>query len=241
MQQRNYSNIAAIVLILAIVSVGGYYLWMKFWLTTSQSPVTTYSNSPKTQVSNSPQPAEILFTQQDLNRIFELDRKRAGTKLYYSDLLGVGFTYFPPIANVEYNPKINESVNKIEFDHQLVEVFTADPRLSLGEAINDQILAGYNPVDCSVEVHKSSVAELLNYDFASISYPSSTNRDDPSWQNAGKCPYTGGSIGGYFLMNNEIPGKFIYVMTSQDAPPGDGLPEINNSGNTWTNSIRILK
>ena len=68
-------------------------------------------------------------------------KKEAGTKIYYSEKLGVGFTYLSPVAN--YTPKITETATKIDLDGQSIEVFTKDPKLTLAEAIKSKFLQGF--------------------------------------------------------------------------------------------------
>lgn len=180
-------------------------------------------------------------TQQDLNSIFELSRKEAGTKIYYSDKLGVGFTYLSPVAN--YTSKITESATKIYLDNQSIEVFTKDPKLTLAEAIKSKFLQGYNSSDCFIKTNETNEQRLSSYVSAEISFPPPNDPDAPFWQNSDKCPqyYSQTNAVQYFLMNKDVPGKFLFVRIGQDSAASDGTPPTAEGGFNWSHSIRILK
>jgi len=173
--------------------------------------------------------------------VFGLANKEMGTKVYYSENLGVGFTYLPYSA--EQTPTITEAENKISLEDQSIEVFTKDPSLSLEEAIKSKFLQGFNESECFVKNYEASEQELANYISAGISYPPTEDPNAPFWQNSDKCPESYSETNGiqYFLMNKDVPGKFVFVRVGQYSAASDGTPRTPESGFNWTHSIRILK
>ncbi|HPI67409.1 MAG TPA: DUF333 domain-containing protein [bacterium] len=185
-------------------------------------------------------PQENKNTETNLSDIFELNKKESGTKIYYSQNLGIGFTY---LDHADRKPVvIIEKDNKISVDDQSIEVFEKDPVASLEQAIKDKFLKGYNPADCFVKMQEKSEQVLANYMVAVISYPPADNPDDPWWQNSEKCPKNYSATNGiqYFLMNREVPDRFLFVKVGQYSAASDGTPSTADSGFNWTNSIRVL-
>src|SRR3990167_160373 len=195
--QKNSVQFLPIIIsvVLTALVVGGGIFW---WTNQKQTELNNEIVSLRTQVDQlkgtsdvTPTPTPTPVTQQNLNSIFELSKKEAGTKIYYSEKLGVGFTYLSPVAN--YTPKITETATKIDLDGQSIEVFTKDPKLTLAEAIKSKFLQGYNSNDVS----------------AGISFPPTNDPDAPWWQNSDKCQqyYSETNAVQYFLMNKDVPGK----------------------------------
>lgn len=187
----------------------------------------------KTLDSSSP-----IYSERDL--LFGLDKKVAGTKLYYSDKFGLGFTYFSEDPN--FSSEIKES-DRIIVSDQSIEVFSKDPKISLEQAIKDRFLEGYDSKDCFVKISETNEQEMSNYVAAVISFPISTDSNGPWWQNADKCPKDYSETNGirYFLMNKDVPGKFLFVRIGQALAASDGMPLVNGSLFNWTHSIRILE
>jgi hypothetical protein len=136
-----------------------------------ESVVTVPEVKPNPVVENTPVPAtpetptEKVYTQDELNTIFEMDKKKAGTKLFYSPKLGVGFTYAPleddPSGNLSLNT-VKEIGNKIYLTDGSkeanadpsgyglsLEVFTKTSTDSLDQAITKEFLSGVDPKNCS--------------------------------------------------------------------------------------------
>lgn len=181
------------------------------------------------------------YTQTDLNRIFGLNAKEAGTMIYYSDKLGIGFSY---LSNVSSSPvTVTESDNKINVSGQAVEVFTKDPKISLEQAIEQRFLQGYNSSECFVKKYDNSEQKNADYVSAGISFPPSSDPDAPWWQNSDKCPPYYSETNGiqYFLMSKEVPGKLLFVRIGQDSVASDGTTPTEEGGFNWSHSIRILK
>ena len=175
----------------------------------------------------------------DLKEAFELDKKESGTKVYYSDKLGVGFTYLPFNSDSKVKLEISESENEIKVMHQSLKVFAKDPNFSLQQAIEYEFLEGYDPKDCFVEINDSNGGRSSNYITASISYP---HPDDPNtaWWSENNCPKPYGEANGlrYFLMDKNKAEKFLFLDLGQAATLRDGTIDSNNG---WEKSIRILK
>lgn len=187
---------------------------------------------------------------QNLNSIFDLSEKETGTRLYYSDKLGVGFTYVPNQAGTPA-VEVTEIGDKIyvHYDNEKpeqgksIEIFTKDPNLTLEEAIRAKFLTGYNSSDCFVKTYEASQTGLPNYISAGISFPRTNDPSIPWWQNADKCPqnYRETNGGQFFLMNKDVPGKLLFVILGQDSITSDGTPKTAEGGFDWSHSIRILK
>lgn len=177
--------------------------------------------------------------------------KTAGTKLYDSDKLGVRFTYNPkPSEN--FDVAVTEKDNKV-YVHgasdqpeqgQWIEVLTKDPSKTLEEAIANQFLQGYDPKNCFTRAYPSTEQTKTNYVAAGISYPPPTDDTQPFWQNSDKCPtnYSETNAVQYFLMNKDVPGKYVFIKVGQDSITSDGTPiTADGSGYNWSHSIEIYK
>jgi len=178
---------------------------------------------------------------QKLKATFDLDNKAPGTKIYYSEIWGIGFTFLPEIPGSE--PKVIEVNNKIYVDNVSIEVFSKDPKLTLSESIKRKFLVGYDPNYCFVETsnferRKNDVNENdANYEKAVISFPLGEPDKEGAFGNFEKCKtgYTTGNWVAYFLMNKDVPEKFIFIEVGQDVTGFDG------SGYSWTNSLQVIK
>ena len=230
----------------AVVVALGVWAWAHF----SGQPAASPSPTPSVTVSMSTSPTPSLsatpITTASLNEIFGLAQKIAGTKLFYSDKLGVGFTYSTqkPYQGI----KAVETGNKIDISGQSVEVFSKDPGVTLAQAIQSQFLVGYSPNDCFVVSYSNPQNKqgLMQYVAAQISFPAPTDSsgNSPWFENAAKCPngYSQTNAAGYyFLMNKDVPGKFVFVKLGQDVAAFDGTLVNGNLSYSWDYSLRILK
>ena len=82
---------------------------------TQTEPIVEEISTPSPEPTPTPEaPQEKVYSQDELNTIFEMDKKKPETKLFYSEKLGVGFTYAPrkdfPESSLD---TVNESGNKI--------------------------------------------------------------------------------------------------------------------------------
>ena len=216
--QKGFSTIVLlIVVIVVLLGVVGYFAFVKKSEPVAQQPTPTPT-----------QP------QLDLNTIFGLTQKSAGTKIYYSDKLGIGFTYN---LGSDTSTKINETGNTIYVGTQAVEVFSKDPMATLAQAIISKFLTGYDPKNCWA-VSIAGQQGLANYVAAQITYPPVNDLNEMIRAQA-KCPanYTKTNAAGYyFAMNADIPNKFFFVRLGQDVAAEDGT-----GSHGWDYSIRILK
>lgn len=176
--------------------------------------------------------------------VFELNKKEPGTKIYYSEKLGVGFTYASPYPGVAVD--ISESGDIINVNGQTIEVFIKDPGITFQQALEQRFLQGYSGKDCFIQVGAETEQGIIEYVRADISYPIPDESDETSswWENAAKCPENYSRTNGiqYFLMNEKVPGKFIFVRIGQDSAASDGTPKrADGGGYNWSHSIRILE
>lgn len=186
-----------------------------------------------------------------------MDKKKPGTKLFYSDKLGVGFTYAP----LKGDPKsrilsIKEKDSKIAIIDQNsenlgdkifenadadIEVFTKDPKDTLGQAISKEFLTGVDSKKCFAT--KSIYGEQLEgYIYAVISYAPTTGSDVVINNGIENCPKEAQSYAArndgiqFFLEDPKVPSKYVSLRIGQGAFAESGL---GNEG--WERSLRILK
>ena len=186
------------------------------------------------------------ISKSELTKAFDMDDKAEGTKLYYSDRLGIGFTYIPePDLAPGYVVSVVEEESKIIVDEeQSVEVFTKNPKMTLEQAITERFLKGYDPEKCFVKIYDADIeVDAPGYVAAGISFPEPENPEDAWWTNNVDCPQNYSETNGvsYFLMNTEVPEKFVFVEVGQYAAASDGIVDANGQEYNWSHSIRILK
>lgn len=173
---------------------------------------------------------------------FGINEKEKGTQLYYSEVLGVGFTY--KSFSDDYVPKITESGNKIYVgEYQSIEVFEKDPSVTLEQAIKDQILKGISDSRCFIKVYEMGDDEVKNYISAAISYPGEKGSTEPLFAQKNVCPTQYVETNGvrYFLMNKNVPTKFLFVEIGQDSMMSDGNLPVEGSLKGWYSSLRIVR
>lgn len=205
---------------------------------------------------------EKVYSKEDLNKIFEMDKKSPDTKLYYSEKLGVGFTYAPrkdfPESSLdtvrEIDNKIyltdgteNPNSNPSDWGGHSLEIFNKDSKDTLEQAINKEFLVGANPKDCFVSVKKES-----SFYRGYISYvPDKTklNDDNAYYGGAVNCPakampnYIGNEGATSFFILNE---KDITSTKYGFLNLGSGSLTSNSGYNgdlegSWFKTIRFLK
>ena len=179
-----------------------------------------------------------------LEAIFRLEEKEPGTELYYSEELGVGFTYLVPSGlNSEANVVVNEFGDTITVFGQSIEVFKKNVTVTFKEAIELTLLRGYDPAKCFVVGGPARFPDVPDgYSAAEISYPQELVNGEPAWLHH-ECPPKYSQTNGvlYFLYNDAVPDKFLFVSIGQDSPASDGTPRTAEGGFNWTHSIRILE
>ena len=124
------------------------------------------TETPTPAPTNPEAPKEKVYSQDELNKIFEMDKKSKDTKLFYSERLGVGFTYAPrkdfPESSLDTVKEIGNKIyltdgskeadtNPSGYGNSL-EIFTKNTKDSLEKAINKEFLAGANPKDCFIAI-----------------------------------------------------------------------------------------
>jgi hypothetical protein len=223
------------------------------------SPVTTTPTTPET-------PKEKVYSQDELNKIFEMDKKKPGTKLFYSPKLGVGFTYATltkqedPIGNLslstvkEINNKIyltdgteNPNTNPSDWGGNSLEIFTKDSKDNLEQAIAKEFLIGANQKDCFVAVKKYS--SLYRGYISYVPDKTKLNDDNAYYGGAVNCPakaipnYIGNEgTTSFFVLNEKDVNTSKYGFLSI----GSGAQSANtgykdNKDIPWYDTIRFLK
>ena len=228
-------------------------------------PVTT--TPPTVENTTAPDqdtPTKKVYTQEELNTIFEMDKKSPDTKLYYSPKLGVGFTYAPltkqedSVGNLSLNT-VKEIGNKIYLTDgseeanadpsaygQILEVFTKDSKDNLEQAITKEFLVGAVTGDCFVVTKK-----YQSYYRGYISYvPDKTkiNDDNAFYGGEVNCPtkampYIGlEGATSFFVLNEKDINSTHYGFLSI----GSGAQRANsgykeNETGSWIDTIRFLK
>ncbi len=220
LDKKNSTSAVLLFVVVILLGVIGYLIFAeKKETVTQESPTPT-----PTSISEKPKI--------DLDAIFELSKKKAGTKIYYSEKLGVGFTY---LQTEKYNPEILESGNRIDVGSHWIEVFKKDEKSTLSDAITKELLTGIDPKDCFVKM-EPKYNRLGGYLGAVIDYAYPSDPND-WWKAADKCPksYTPAGFVSYFLMNKDVSDKFIFLMAGQEPGLSDG------SDGDWLTSLQILK
>jgi hypothetical protein len=209
---------------------------------------------PTPVVENTPTPTqetpkEKVYTQDELNTIFEMDKKKAGTKLFYSSKLGVGFTYIDN-GGASNIVSIREVDNDIYFDYPgrtdtypKLEVFTKDPKDTLDQAVTKEFLAGADSKDCFIVSQKDSSVKSNPFVTTEIGYTIPKNQgDNPFFYYSNKCPekarpYAKTNGGQNFFMQPEKSSQYGFVRIGQDMGPLSGFSDILD----WSETIRFLK
>jgi hypothetical protein len=185
-------------------------------------------------------PVSEFFSQKELIEAFDLNEKVPGTKLFYSDALGFGFTYinagWEEWGVSDDYPRVVELGNKVTLDSQSIEVFWKSSEVSLKEAIEERFLEGYDSEDCFVVVRVDDSERI----YMDISFPHENEVGEPWWANGEKCPQeyseTNGATG--FFMVKEFPDRFFFYRMGQAVDALDGSP---GSIKDWMDSFRILR
>lgn len=219
---------------------------------TSNKNSNTNSAQPSTTNDNNNAPAATNTTpsDKDLDTLFDVANKAENTKVYYSEKLGVGFTYNPePAKNTtvtvtEKNNTIyvHTSEQKPE-EGQYIEVFTKDAQDTFTQALEKEFLTDYDSADCFVKLYDTNEQELSDYQSAGISYPPTTNENAPAWENGEKCPqpYTETNGISYFLINPDVPTTYIFASIGQYSITSDGNTKTASEAVNWSHSIRIIE
>lgn len=217
-------------------------------------------NKPTETITPTPAPTpeapkEKVYSQEELNKIFEMDKKSKDTKLFYSEKLGVGFTYSLPedIPSNIYEISAVEKGNGVALGYYEkgstksewvnLEVFTKDPKDTLEQAITKELLSGIDSKKCFAQKHSdidSLKEQQRQYNYAEIFYPVPTN-GDVWFGGITNCPekvqtYAATNGRQFFSEDPKVPSKYLFVRVGQESIASSGL---GNEG--WERSIRILK
>jgi hypothetical protein len=201
---------------------------------------------------------EKVYSQEELNKIFEMDKKSKDTKLFYSEKLGVGFTYAPlkedPKSRILSIKEIDSKIVIIDqdsgqlgdkvFEYPNIEVFSKDSNDNLEKAITKELLQGVDSKKCFAKKYTdgdSSGKQLEGYTYAEISYAPTPGSDAVINNGIENCPkkvqnYATTNAVQFFLEDPKTPYKYVFLRLAQESIASSGL---GNEG--WERSIRILK
>lgn len=205
-------------------------------------------------------PKEKVYSQEELNQIFEMDEKKPGTKLFYSEKLGVGFTYF---ASPNENLLVKEEGNKVYLylekdsykNGQSLEIFDKDRNDTLTQAITKQFLNKPNTKKCFIE-EESNIYKDWNLRDGYVGPFTPPNQYISAYiftkyDDSKECdiaPYYRlsdgvGNANAGFLLDNTNPSKYVAIQQ----PPVDeggatsGYKDKSLQLLSWTDTIRFLK
>lgn len=202
-------------------------------------------------------PQEKVYSQEELNKIFEMNKKKAGTKIFYSEKLGVGFTYnllegFSPDT---YEVPVSEQGNGVVIGYpekkgtsasgrKSLEVFNKDPKDTLEQAITKEFLQGVDSKKCFAKKYTdgdSSGKQLEGYTYAELSYAPTPGSDAVINNGIENCPekihrYVRTNASLYFFEDTRVPSKYVFVVIGQESIAYSGI-----GSEDWSSSIRILE
>ena len=210
------------------------------------TPVPTQETTPK----------EKVYTQDELNTIFEMNKKKPGTKIFYSEKLGVGFTYnllegFSPDT---YEVPVSEQGNGVAIGYpekkgtsasgrKSLYVFNKDPKDTLEQAITKEFLQGVNSKKCFAQKYENEYLSKKNpqYKYAEISYTPTQGEEVGINNGIENCPekihyYVRTNASLFFLEDTRVPSKYVFVVIGQESIAYSGI-----GSEDWSDSIRILK
>jgi len=221
------------------------------------TPVVENTSAPVPTPTPTPEaPKEKVYTQDELNTIFEMDKKKPSTKIFYSDKLGVGFTYnllegFSPDT---YEVPVSEQGNGVVIGYQekkgtpasgrkSLQVFNKDSKDTLEQAITKEFLQGVDSKKCFAQKYEHEYLSKENpqYKYAEIFY-TPTQGEEVGFNNGiENCPekihrYVRTNASLYFFEDTRVPSKYVFVILGQESIAYSGI-----GSEDWSGSIRILK
>ncbi len=235
-----------------VLSIAGYVIVRN--IMADSTAVNTNGNANIVVSNTTNEQAVPLTKQQKLDALFDIRSKAPETKLFYSEKLGVGFTYLPQsqydssvetvvtekgdtiyVHDAKYEPETGKSI----------QVFTKDDKLTLEEAIQNRFLKDYKKTDCFVAAYSPTEVAPSGYTAAEISFSEDlAPKEGPWWDIGDKCPadYTATNGIQYFVMNSAVPGKYLFLKLGQDSMSRDGsIVEDGAEFHDWSYSLRIVE
>ena len=189
----------------------------------SESDETMVEETDETMETTESQAEEEVkkeYTQAELEEIFDLKNKVEGTKIFYSENLGIGFTYLPissyPYNNTYSNYSVKESGNIITLGYDnTVETFQKDPNLTLLQTIEKEYLSEADPKKCLAK---------QNTDFVKTVYIEATQfgrtdkeiEENPFLSSEINCPdkakpYVNSESGFFFDLPDKSKTKYVFI------------------------------
>lgn len=153
---------------------------------------------------------------------FLLGRESGTVKTYTSQKLGVKFQYNaqPDATTTAGVKEVGKKIyvyagTMVPESGQSVEVFAKRTDETLEASIRRQILADYPSPVCTIEVTPSNIRG--GYQVAEISYPKSSDMEDPWFSNYQLCNPNYDQTNGlrYFLYDPKHPDMFVFLSIGQ--------------------------
>ncbi len=250
-------NILAILLSILIIGISAFIFNQSLGFKTTFNSDYKQNNQitfdGKNNISSNAQTKNII---NPISRIFHTYTVEDNIGVYISPALGITFEYVYE-GDVD-SVMIMEDVNSITVgDSTKITVFEKDPNLTLKQAIEQNILKGYDPAKCWVVSDPLKNSSLYNYNTAQIEFPEVTDLSLPWWHNAKDCPPDLTTVNGvsYYLYDPKVPEKFAFVNKGQavaaNAPSEYGnhdfgytikfMPAIESKINSFVESGQIQK
>ena len=218
---KNDLFLTIVLAILLVIFAGGIgYLFYQNQQLKNQAYQTTSLEEVSSETTPSPtaQPTTPVAS-------YTEDTSITGQKKYTSPQLGISFLYLSSSQGSSF--KIKEVANKIyiydsNYDYdsgQYVEVFTKESDQTLKQAIEETFLEGYTADKCIATSSPASEEYPSTYIQGNITVPGEfTDIEEMAlkWQECPQ-PYVRTNGISYFLMDGEIPNKFVFFSIGQYA------------------------
>lgn len=266
--KHRYELIKATLLVIvgALITITVVYGVPYFSPKEVADPIETVATNPEVKptpvVENAPAPTqeatpkEKVYTQDELNTIFEMDKKSKDTKLFYSPKLGVGFTYslLDGFSSDKYEVPVAEEGNGVIIGYpekkgtpasgrKSLQVFNKDPKDTLEQAITKEFLQGVNSKKCFAQKYEKEYLSKENtqYKYAQIFYTPTQGEEVVINNGIENCPekihdYVRTNASLYFFEDTRVPSKYVFVIIGQESIAYSGI-----GSEDWSGSIRILK
>ena len=190
-----------------------------------------------------------------------MDKKKAGTKLFYSPKLGVGFTYIVDRGNIDIRELKNKiylvylddtndgsSNNPSDWVSQSLEVFDKNTKDTLSQAVTKEFLTGADPKNCFIIEQKDSRIKFNPFITTEIGFPLPKDEDlgnEPGFGVGSKCPpkaqnYAQTNAARFFFTDKQDSSQYGFLSIGQDSGARSGYTN-NPDKLFWENTIRFLK
>jgi len=178
------------------------------------------------------------YTQAELEEIFDLKNKVEGTKIFYSENLGIGFTYLPsdPYNNMYSNYSVKESGNILTVgDDDTIEVLQKDTNLTLLQTVEKDFLSGADPKKCLAK-QNNEFFKTVYIEATQFGRTEKEIEDNPYLASEINCPNSAKSYalaGGasfFFDSSDKSKTKYFFIELGQDGSALAGFKNKDDAG-----------